>query len=220
MTDGAFTNVLMLPPQDETPPTAAVLLLHGVGSNGEDLLGLAPFWAKDMPHVAFISPDAPFNYDMAPMGFQWFSLRDRVESRIVEEVKISAKLLDELIDTIMERLSIPADRVVLVGFSQGTMMALHVGLRREHGIGGVIGYAGRLINPGALPAEIKVKPPVLLVHGDADPVVPFDSLALAKAALDANGVEAKTLACPGVGHSIDEAGLDAGLAFLKEVLPG
>lgn len=219
MTNGAFTNVLMLPPQDDSAATAAVLLLHGLGANGEDLLGLAPYWAPKLPHVCFIAPDAPFACDMAPYGFQWFSLRDRLESRIRAEVNEAAILLNGLIDQILDRMTLKPERLALVGFSQGCMMSLHVSLRRPAPLAGVIGYSGRLIDAPALPAEITARPPVLLVHGDADPVVPYDSLALAEAALQANDVPVETLTCRGMGHSIDQTGLDAGAALLQKILP-
>lgn len=224
MTDGQFTNIQMIGPKAGSAPEQVVLLLHGYGSNGADLLGLAPYWADALPNAAFIGPDAPFVCEMSAMGYQWFSLReimagaplaDGLRRAGADEV---APALNALIDDILERFNLPSNRLALVGFSQGTMMALHVALRRAEPVAGVLGFSGMLIDPPSLAAEMTAKPPVLLVHGDADPVVPYASLARAESALREVGVAVDTLTCPRMGHSIDDAGLEAGTRFLQHCL--
>ncbi len=226
MTDGRFTNIQMIGPKAGGEPEQVVLLLHGYGSNGADLLGLAPYWADALPNAAFIGPDAPFVCEMSSMGYQWFSLReimagaplaDGLRRAGADEV---APVLTALIDDILERFSLPANKLALVGFSQGTMMALHVALRRAEPVAGVLGFSGMLIDPPSLEAEMTAKPPVLLVHGDADTVVPYASLARAEAALAGAGVAVESLTCARMGHSIDDAGLAAGLRFLQQCLLG
>lgn len=223
MTDGRFTNIQMIGPKAGGQPEQAVLLLHGYGSNGADLLGLAPYWAEALPHAAFIGPDAPFVCEMSPLGYQWFSLREVMAGAPLADglrrtgADAVAPVLNELIDDILARFDLPANRLALVGFSQGTMMALHVALRRPVPVGGVLGFSGMLIDPSSAAREITAKPPVLLVHGDADPVVPYASLATAGSALTEAGVAVETLTCPRLGHSIDDAGLAAGQRFLETI---
>ena len=207
-----------LDPQAGVKPDSLVLLLHGIGADGNDLIGLAPYWTRALPRTAFVSPDAPFPCDMAPFGRQWFSLQDRAPEAILAGVQAAAPVLDAFIDAELARAGLAPDRLALVGFSQGTMMSLYVALRRPQAIAAVVGYSGALVAADRLAAEIKSRPPVLLVHGDADPVVPFAALAAAERALTAAGVAVETLACPGVPHSIDQAGLVRGGRFLAAKL--
>jgi phospholipase/carboxylesterase len=187
-----------------------VLLLHGLGSDGNDLIGLAPYWAPLLPAAAFVSPNAPFPCDMAPYGYQWFSLLDRSAARILAGVQAAAPILDGFIDQELERYGLAEADLALVGFSQGAMMSMYVGLRRAKPVAQILAYSGRLIGTDTLADDIRSRPPVLVVHGVADEVVPFESLAHAEKALKAVGVPVKTLARPGLGHSIDEQGLRLG----------
>ena len=196
-------------------PEQAVVLLHGVGADGNDLIGLAPTFQRVLPGAVFLSPHAPFPFDMAPQGRQWFSIQDL--SIRLEGVLEAAPLLDAFIDQVLEAHGLDAGRLALFGFSQGTMMSLHVGLRREVPVAGILGYSGMLVGPERLAAEIKSRPPVMLVHGDADPVVPFSFLNLAVGALQANGLDVGSHVCPNLGHGIDEEGLRLGMDFLGRV---
>lgn len=207
-----------LPPADGKPARALVILLHGLGSDGNDLIGLAPHWAALLPHAAFVSPNAPFPCDMAPYGYQWFSLQDRTPARVLAGVQAAGPILDGFIDEQMALHGLAADKVALVGFSQGTMMSLHAAPRRKAALAGVVGYSGRLIDDGALAREIASRPPTLLVHGTQDEIVPYQGLELSKAALETLDVPVETVTCPGLGHGIDPAGLLAGGAFLQKVL--
>src|SRR5882672_8296678 len=191
-----------------------VILLHGYGADGNDLLGLAPHWARLLPEAEFLAPHAPFPCEAAPFGRQWFGFEERSEAMILAETQTAAAILDAFIDAELARRGLAEDSLALVGFSQGTMMALHVAPRRARPAAAVVGYSGMLIAPQLLAAEVKSKPPVLLVHGTADPVVPFASLAGAKAGLEAVGIAVTTETRPGVAHAIDEPGLTRGGDFI------
>ncbi|HEX3500819.1 MAG TPA: prolyl oligopeptidase family serine peptidase [Stellaceae bacterium] len=207
-------------PESGGKPRRLVILLHGLGADGSDLIGLAPVLARVLPDVEFVSPNAPFPCDMAPYGYQWFSLQDRSPETILAGVRAAAPILDAFIDEALASRGLAEKDLALIGFSQGTMMSLYVGLRRARPVAGIIGYSGALVGAELLAAEIRAKPRVLLVHGDADTVVPFQALAMAERMLAAAGVPVETLARPGLGHGIDEEGLKAGARLLREVLGG
>jgi phospholipase/carboxylesterase len=206
------------PPQSGGKPKRLVILLHGLGADGNDLIGLAPYWAPLLPDAEFLSPNAPFPCDMAPYGYQWISIRDQSAEARLAGARTAATYLDNFLDEELQKRDLTEADCALVGFSQGTMMSLFVGPRRERQLAGIVGFSGRLIAPAILNDEIRTRPPVLLVHGTDDPTVPFLSMAEAEAALKSAGVAVETLACPGVGHGIDDAGLRRGGAFLHQVL--
>jgi len=206
------------PPALGGPPSRLVILLHGLGADGNDLIGLAPYWAPQLPTAEFLSPNAPFPCDMAPYGYQWFSAQDRSPDAVLAEVRAAAPFLDAFIDDALARRGLDDADLALVGFSQGTMMSLFVGLRRGKPVAGILGFSGRLLAPELLADELRSRPRTLLVHGTDDPLVPYESLAAAQAALEGAGVPVETLTCNGIGHSIDENGLRRGGSFLKDVL--
>jgi len=205
-------------PASGQAPKQLVVLLHGLGADGDDLISLAPYLAQVLPEAAFVSPHAPFPCDMAPFGRQWFSLQERTPEIMLGGVRMAAPILDGFLDAELEKAGLTAERLALVGFSQGTMMALHVGLRRAAAPSAIVGFSGALLAPELLPGEIVSRPPVVLIHGAADEVVPAQSLPAAVAALEANQVPVTQELRPGLGHSIDERGLQLAMGFLAEAL--
>ena len=208
------------PPAAGGKPRRLVILLHGLGADGNDLIGLAPYWARLLPGAEFLSPNAPFPSDMAPYGYQWFSSQDRSPEAVLGGVRAAAPILDAFIDEALEERGLGSGELALVGFSQGTMMSLFVGLRRAEPIAGIVGFSGRLLAPEVLASELRSRPPILLVHGTEDPLVPYSSLGAAETALKAAGVPVETVTSVGIGHSIDDQGLRRGGQFLKNVLRG
>jgi len=208
------------PPASGGKPRRLVILLHGLGADGNDLIGLAPYWARLLPEAEFLSPNAPFPCDMAPYGYQWYSSQDRSPEAVLGGVRAAAPILDAFIDEALEERGLGSGELALVGFSQGTMMSLFVGLRRAAPVAGIVGFSGRLLAPELLASELRSRPPVLLVHGTEDPLVPYSSLAAAETELKAAGVPVETVTSVGIGHSIDDQGLRRGGQFLKNVLSG
>lgn len=193
-----------------------VIFLHGLGADGHDLLGLAPMLSlPDDTH--FLSPHAPFDCDMAPYGYQWFSLLDRNPARIVKEIQIAEPILNAFIDGQMDRFKLTPSDVALVGFSQGCMMSLYIVPRRAEALAGVVGISGALMGHERLASEIKSHPPVCLIHGTADDVVPFASMAQAETTLLKNQISVEAHARAGLGHGIDEEGIAITSTFLRRV---
>ena len=197
-----------------------VIFLHGYGADGNDLIGLAEPLAPHLPDTRFLAPNAPERCPGNPVGFQWFPIPwlDGTPEAVARTSAVrSFGLLDAWLDEVASQ-GIGPERTVLVGFSQGTMMALHVGLRRRAPFAGIVGFSGRLLDPEHLAAEITARPPVLLVHGDQDPVVPFASLAEAERGLKAAGVDTRTHVSRGTAHGIAPDGLGLALGFIRERL--
>jgi phospholipase/carboxylesterase len=209
-----------LPPTSGRPPRQLVVLLHGYGADGEDLIGLAPYVARLLPEAAFLSPHAPERCAMQPMGRQWWGIETFSPDERLAGAKRAAPVLDAFIDAELERYGLDESRLALVGFSQGTMMALHVGLRRERQLACIVGYSGALVAPDRLPQEIRSKPPVLLVHGDRDELLLPDSTLEAVQGLSTAGVNVEWHFSQGAGHTIAQDGLDLGAAYLARALNG
>src|ERR1700688_291999 len=159
------------PPVAGGQPRRLVILLHGLGADGNDLIGLQQYWGRLVPEAEFVSPNAPFPCDMAPYGYQWFSVQDRSPPSVLAGVRASAPSLDAFIDDELQKRGLDDSAAALVGFSQGTMMALFVGLRRPSPLAGILGYSAGLIAADLLPSELRSRPPVLLAHGTEDPLV-------------------------------------------------
>ncbi len=211
-----------LPTVGGRKPNAVGLFLHGYGDCGSGgLLSIGEVWQPTLPDCEFICPDAPFPLEAAPpdyQGRQWFSLMDRSADAISRGVRHAAPILNEYIDHVLETRGITPDRLVLIGFSQGTMMSLYVGPRRDKPVAGIIGYSGKLVDGDLLPVQKKSTMPVLLVHGTADDIVPYPALADAERGLRAAEIPVTSVTCPGLGHSIDDRGLIEGLAFIRKIL--
>jgi phospholipase/carboxylesterase len=205
-------------PLSSEEPQQLVILLHGLGANGQDLLGLAPIWAEALPHAVFVSPDAPEPCDMAPFGYQWFSLQDRRYEAMVAGAERAAPVLDHYIASMMEKYKIPASKTALVGFSQGTMMSLYAGPRYPEKLAGILGYSGALLwGPDTDIASLQ-KIPVHLIHGDADQVVDPVAWHEARRIFGTSGFDVSGEMTPGLAHNIDEAGLESGGNFLLKIL--
>jgi phospholipase/carboxylesterase len=209
-----FLDGPRMPPQRGGKPDALVILLHGYGSNGADLISLAPYWAKALPGAAFVSPNAIEPAPGAPGGYPWFPISNLDPQLMEQGARSAARSVDRFIDRELERYGLAAERLALVGFSQGTMMALHVGLRREKQIAAILGYSGVLVGGRRIKDEMRSKPPVLLIHGDRDPTIPVPALFDSAEALAAAGHGAQWHLSYGVAHSIGPDGLDLGGAFL------
>jgi phospholipase/carboxylesterase len=196
-------------------PEQLVLLLHGYGADGNDLIGLAPEWQPLLPQAEFVSPHAPFPCEAAPFGRQWFGFQGRSREEVMDGVKKAAAILDQYIGEVLAERGMDEKKLALVGFSQGAMMSLYVSLRRARPVAGVVAFSGRLFAVEALAGEMKSRPKILLVHGDADQVVEPQAHPEALTALQAAGVMVEGMLRPGLGHGIDAEGLTRGGEFLK-----
>jgi phospholipase/carboxylesterase len=194
-----------------------VVLLHGYGADGNDLIGLAPLLGQLMPDVVFYAPNAPYPCEGNPFGYQWFGISRLDPAIALAGVRSAAPFVDNFLDGKLKEHGLDETKTVLVGFSQGTMLALHVGLRRKKRLAGIVGFSGMLAGPELLQAEAATKPPVLLVHGDADEMLPHTLTQRAAQALSAAGVETRLHIAEGIGHTIDEAGLQLAARFLLNV---
>lgn len=195
-----------------------VVFLHGFGADGNDLIGIGAEWRKLLPDVAFASPHAPERCMAAPSGRQWFPLTFRDPDERRRGVVAARPVLDAFLDAELARHNLTDDRLVLVGFSQGAMMALHVGLRRPKAPAGIIGFSGMLVSPESLKDEAVNHPPILLIHGDRDEVIPVDALFAATDGLAAAEIPVEWHLSPGLGHGIDGEGLRQGAAFIASAL--
>lgn len=203
--------------------SSAVIFLHGYGADGDDLLGLAEPLAPHLPNTLFLAPDAPEECVTNPFGRQWFPI-PWLDGSAPEEAAAgltrSSEDLNAFLDQVMTSEGLAASQIALLGFSQGTMMALQVAPRRAQALAGVIGFSGRLLRAEALAAETVTKPPMLLLHGDVDQIVPFGDLKQAADALSAAGFDLRTHVMRGTGHGISPDGLGQALSFLRAHLPG
>ena len=194
-----------------------VIFLHGYGADGNDLIGLADPLRDHLPDTVFLAPDAPEKCINNPFGRQWFPIPHMdgsSEEMARQSHEMSVDLLDAFITDAMAVEGIPADKTFLVGFSQGTMMSLHVGVRRAEQLAGIVGFSGRLLEPDKLESDAKSKPPILLIHGDQDQVVPPENLPLAASALTKSGFEVYTHVSQGMAHGIAQDGLSLALQFI------
>ncbi|MCX7890299.1 MAG: dienelactone hydrolase family protein [Rhodobacteraceae bacterium] len=209
-------------PAARGPARRMVVFLHGYGADGADLLGLADPLAPHLPDTVFIAPDAPEPCAGNPGGRQWFPipwLDGSSEAAATAGVDRAAADLDAFLDARLAEEGLGNADCALFGFSQGAMMALHLGARRLPELAGIVAFSGRLLRPGAL-AGTPARPPVLLVHGDADPVVPFEDMATAGRALDAAGFDVSGFVMRGCGHGIAPEGLSVALSFLRDRFEG
>jgi phospholipase/carboxylesterase len=203
---------------ENSKPSALVVFLHGLGADGQDLISLAQPFSESLPDAAFVSPNAPFHCDMAPMGYQWFSLQEWTTESILHGVQEAAPILDNFLDEQLSHYGLDDSRLAIVGFSQGTMMSLYVAPRRKKKIAAVLGYSGALVWEDQVSYETLAKPPVMLIHGSVDPVVPVEAYHHARHTLEQAGFEVSGGITQGLMHGIDPQGVDQGRKFLKKAL--
>ncbi len=203
-------------PKSGATPDSLVVLLHGIGANGEDLIGLADALAPRFPNAAFHSPNAPEPYAEAGFGYQWFPRAPR-EDR-ADRVRAAELAVNAYIDRLLDAYQLPPERCVLAGFSQGCMAALHTAPRRSRQLAGVVGISGALITGATLEAEARSCPPALLIHGREDIVVDAAETAEASRALASLGFDVETHILPGLGHGIDHRALDLTADFIERAL--
>ena len=219
-----MTRVLQSGRKDPVSGTtrSVVVFLHGYGANGADLLGLADVLGDHLPDTLFVAPDAPESIPGMPSGYQWFPIPwiDNSSEEEAERGLMAASAdLDAYLDALMVDEDLLPEQVVLFGFSQGSMMALHVAPRREDEVAGIVAFSGRLLRPESLADETLSRPPVLLVHGDADDVVPVQSMPQAAEALQQAGwKDVYAHVMEGTGHGIAPDGLSVALAFMRDKL--
>lgn len=211
----AGLSTLIRQPESAPAPDRLIFLLHGWGSDGTDLMGLAPTLAETFPEAMYLAPDAPEPCSANPMGRQWFAL-DVDQASIDKGPDSALPMLVDLITVMMEETKLGFEQVYLVGFSQGGMMALHAGMRLPEAIGGVVSFSGALLAPDRLSDELTARPRVLLIHGEDDEVVPFQAMAIAKSVLKDNGIEAEAIARAGLGHGIDLEGIKQATDFINK----
>ncbi|MFN3233517.1 MAG: alpha/beta hydrolase [Alphaproteobacteria bacterium] len=209
-----------LPPAAGGPPQQIVILCHGYGADGQDLVGLALGWRELLPHAAFFSPNAPEQVPGAPMGRQWWAIRQFSPEESATGLQKAAPILDAFIDECLENAGLTEKDLALVGFSQGTMMALQVGLSRATQLAGILGYSGAVAAPDLLRGAIRSKPPIQLIHGDLDNMIPVSAMAAAARFLEGEGLSVSTHISENIGHGIAPDGVDLGGKFLLDCFSG
>lgn len=209
-----IVNGKSLKPKSGLAPQQIVMLLHGFGSSGDDMISLAPHWQDVLPDALFLAPHAPQKCGIMGAGFQWWGLSGFAPSAIAAGASSAAPAINAFIDRKLDEYGLTEANLALVGFSQGTMMALHVGLRRPRAVAAIVGYSGMLTGAAELAHGDHTKPPVLLVHGTADPVVPIAAMHMAESELKRLDVPVTTHISYGVPHSVDPVGLRLGKAFV------
>lgn len=210
-------SVLIHQNNGASSPQQLIVLLHGWGADGSDLIDLAPHLSARFPHAVICAPDGPEPCTANPMGRQWFDLG--VDATQIDEGPSKAfPGLQKLLQALMEQFHISASQLAVAGFSQGGMMALYSGVRLTEAPGAIISIAGALLAPNQMAQALTAKPPVLLVHGKDDQVVPFQAMDMAKMVLESNGISVETLACEGVGHGISDEGLNRLITFIEDHL--
>ncbi len=211
-------NTTILNPLTEEKLKNAVILCHGYGGDGKDISLLANYWKSYLPDTIFICPDAPEKCAVSPSGFQWFDLMDQTPDQILTKSLVAEIKLNNFIDEVKEVNNLSSNKIALVGFSQGCMISLQTGIKRQDKINCIIGYSGRIISVEHLGKNINSKPNIILMHGDLDEVVPLNSLLEAKDFFSKNDYEIQTKIFKNCEHRIPTEGSSVGLQFLKKNL--
>ena len=205
-------------PLSKDKPEQAIILCHGYGGDGNDISSLALNWQRFLPNAIFLCPDAPEICSVNPQGFQWFDLSSEKEEVILEKSLIAEEKLSKFIDQVSENLELNNNKLALVGFSQGCMMSIQVGIKRKKQINCIVGYSGKIINQNHLSKNVNSKPKIFLMHGEKDIIVPPVSLLEAKEFLKKHSISIKIKIFKNCEHRIPIEGSSLGLSFLKKNL--
>jgi len=211
-------NVTSIPPLSKNKPKQIIVLCHGYGGDSKDISVLAINWQRFLPDAVFLCPDAPEICAVNPQGYQWFDLTSEKEEVILEKSLIAEEKLNKFIDQIFDSFQLKPSNLALVGFSQGCMMCIQIGLKRKEQINSLIGYSGKIINQKHLSNNINSKPKIFLMHGADDTIVPTTHLLEAKEYLNNHGLKIKTKLFKNCEHRIPVEGVSLGLSFLKKNL--
>ena len=211
-------NLTSIPPLSKNKPRQAIVLCHGYGGDGKDISALAIHWQRFLPEAIFLCPNAPEVCSINPQGYQWFDLTTEKEEVILEKSLIAEEKLNTFLDQVFDNLQLESSNLALVGFSQGCMMSIPVGLKREKKINCLISYSGKVINQKHLSDNINSKPKIFLMHGANDTIVPPTHLLEAKEYLKKHGINTKTKMFKNCEHKIPVEGSSLGLGFLKKNL--
>ena len=205
-------------PHQNIKPNSLVILFHGIGADAFDLIPLAEFWFPKLKKTKFYSLHAPHPYKLAPSGREWFNLQDRDQTRILKEIELLKPIIISFIKTKIENYNLQYKDLILVGFSQGTMIALNLALTMEEEVKGVLGYSGGVILTKSGKIEINSKPKICLVHGNEDDVVPKRMMSTTEIVLKDNNIDVNTHLLNNLGHGISQEGLEIGQNFLVKYL--
>lgn len=200
---------------NDTDPKKLFIFLHGLGADANDLLPIAEQFKALFPNSRFISANAPYKCDFAELGYQWFSMMERSEAVILEQIKLSHQLLDDFINNELKLYNLTRSELILVGFSQGAMLSLYCSLRSKEQFAGVISFSGALIGHRSLNEYVLSKPPILLIHGDHDQVVPHTESIKANQTLLTEQIPSKLVIISQLGHNINKECIDQAAEFLK-----
>ncbi len=216
---GNLQSHLLFPNSEDSHPNSAVILLHGYGANGRDLISLAMEWAPKCPNTLFIAPDAPNPCEETVLGRQWFSLEQFSKDFMQRQIEDHWRAASHYVDAVIEEFNITEDKIVLCGFSQGTMMSLYTALSRPNHCAGVLGYSGMLLGQNNARLSPHKKLPIHLIHGQADPVIPVNEFHAMKDFFNDNGFNnVSGYTTKGLAHNIDQNGIESGLYFIRDCL--
>ena len=211
-------NSFVVQPLSKNKPKQAIVLCHGYGGDGKDISILAMNWQRFLPDAIFFCPDAPERCSINPKGYQWFDLESEKDNIIFEKSLVAEEKLSKFLDQILDNFQLQAISLALVGFSQGCMISIQVGLKRKKKINCLIGYSGKIINQTHLSKNINSKPKIFLMHGANDPIVPPMHLLESKEYLLKHKIKIKTKLFNNCEHKIPVEGSSLGLEFLKKNL--
>ena len=209
-------NTTIINSQDNQKPENAVILCHGYGGDGNDISILANYWKNYLPKTVFICPDAPEKCAVSSTGYQWFDLMDQTSDEILTKSLVAEMKLNKLIDEVKVEYKLSASKIILCGFSQGCMISLQTGLKREDKINSIIGYSGKIIDIKHIENNIKSKPDIVLMHGDKDEVVPISFLLESIELFNRINYKIHTKIFKNCEHRIPQEGSSLGLEFIKK----